>query len=50
MKRGVLCKHCVPYEDSNKIYCKLKKCDIEGYKCDIGESLVGLWVVEPINI
>ena len=36
MKRGVLCKHCVPYEDSNKIYCKLKKCDIEGYKCDKG--------------
>ena len=36
MKRGVLCKHCVPYEDSNKIYYKLKKCDIEGYKCDKG--------------
>lgn len=36
MKRGVLCKYCVPYEDSNKIYCKLKKCDIEGYKCDKG--------------
>lgn len=36
MKRGVLCKHCVSYEGSNKIYCKLKKCDIEGYKCDKG--------------
>ena len=36
MKREVLCKHCVPYEDSNKIYCKLKKCDIERYECDKG--------------
>lgn len=34
MKQGVLCKHCIPYKDSNKIYCKLKKCDIDGYKCD----------------
>ena len=36
MKRGVLCKYCVPYKDSNKIYCKLKKYDVEGYKCDKG--------------
>lgn len=36
MKKGVLCKYCVPYEDSNNIYCKLKKCDTPGYKCDKG--------------
>ena len=36
MKQGVLCKHCVPYEDSYNIYCKLKKCDVQGYKCDKG--------------
>ena len=36
MKRGVLCKYCTPYKDSNKIFCHLKNCDVEGYKCDKG--------------
>lgn len=33
MKRGVLCEYCTPYKDSNKIFCHLKNCDVEGYQC-----------------
>lgn len=34
MKQGVLCKYCTPHKDSNKIFCHLKNCDVEGYECD----------------